>query len=272
MDLRLHQIAYSPETLAACDPGFTVLDNLANPRPDWWEIWPIVAALSAAPLDDDAWYGFFSPRFRDKTGLHAAQVREFVTQAAPDADLVSFSPQVDMGAFFLNLFEQNEVFDPGFLAVSQAWAESAGFTADLRTLLMDSRHVVISNYFVARGRFWRRWLGPCRHLIACCEDAASPLHARLVAATTYKGGAQRKVFLAERIASLILATEPGWRVRPYNPFALAWSASRLNQFPEEAAISDALKLAAREIGHPQYLAAFAALRARLFPTTPPAER
>ena len=59
-------------------------------------------------------------------------------------------------------------------------------------------------------------------------------------------------------------------MRPYNPYELAWSASRLNRFPDEAAISDALKLAAREIGHPQYLAAFAALRARLFPATPPA--
>ena len=82
----------------------------------------------------------------------------------------------------------------------------------------------------------------------------------LTAPTTYKGGAARKIFLSERIASTLLSCQPHWRVRAWNPIGLAWSASRLNQFPHEAVLSDALKIAARETGHPQFLAAFARVR------------
>ena len=67
--IHLHQIAYSIATLAAVEPGYRVLDNLANPRPDWYEFWPIRQFLLNEPLDDAAWYGFFSPKFGAKTGL-----------------------------------------------------------------------------------------------------------------------------------------------------------------------------------------------------------
>lgn len=264
----IYQIAYSAESAARVDPGFKLLDNLANPRPDWWEYWPIREFLRRGALREDAFYGFFSPRFAEKTGLSAQRVFQFVQDAAPDADVITFSPQVDMGAFFLNLFEQNELFDPGFTNASQQFfsANADLIEVDIAQLLMDSRHVVISNYFVARPAFWRRWFAINERLFEICEGKDSPLKSLLVTATTYKG-AGRKVFLSERIASTILATEAAWRVRAWNPFNLAWSASRLNQFPHEAVLSDALKMAARETGHPQYLAAFA--RVRLCLQTPP---
>ena len=263
MDIEIHQIAYSPETLARVDPGFRVLDNLANSRPDWWEYWPVRRYLRENALRDDTFHGFLSPRFRDKTGLSAAQVHEFVASAAADADVVTFSPQVDMGAFFLNLFEQNELFDPGFTEASQDFFDAIGYPVDLGNLMMDSRQVVISNYFVARREFWSAWLAINERLFDICEGADSPLKSKLTAPTSYRNGTQRKVFLSERIASVLLATQPDWRVRAFNPYGLAWSASRLNQFPHEAVLSDALKIAARETGHPQYLAAFAQVRRRL---------
>ena len=263
----LHQIVYSAQTAALADPGFTVLDNLANPRPDWWEVWPIRQFLRDTALDEDTFYGFFSPRFREKTGLAAQQVRQFVQDCAAQADVVTFSPQYDMGAFFLNLYEQNELFDPGFTACSQRFfdvvtdllARADGGPIDVAGLVMDSRQVVISNYFAARPAFWRRWLAVIDRLIALCEAGDTPLARELTAPTTYKD-APRKVFLAERIASTLLVCEPHWRVRAWNPIGLAWSASRLNQFPHEAVLSDALKMAARETGHPQYLTAFAKVR------------
>ena len=266
--VHLYQVIYSEDSAQRADPGFLVLDNRDNPRPDWWEVWPIRHHLLSTPLDEQAFYGFVSPRFGEKTGLAAETVLSFVRAAAADADLVSFSPQVDMGAFFLNLFEQNELFDPGFTDASQAFFDRIPTLlcnpakAPIRAadLLMDSRQVVVSNYFAARPVFWRRWLSIIEALITCCEDPQDPVGQKLRAPTSYKGGAQRKVFLAERITSTLLACDGHWRVRPWNPFTLAWSASRLNQFPHEAVISDALKIAARETGHPQYLAAFARVR------------
>ena len=49
------------------DPGFLVLDNSENARPDWFEYWPIRQFLLAKSLDENAFYGFLSPRFQSKT-------------------------------------------------------------------------------------------------------------------------------------------------------------------------------------------------------------
>ncbi|VAW82716.1 hypothetical protein MNBD_GAMMA14-1341 [hydrothermal vent metagenome] len=39
MDIQIYQIAFSAETPAQVESGYRVLDNLANPRPDWREFW-----------------------------------------------------------------------------------------------------------------------------------------------------------------------------------------------------------------------------------------
>ena len=264
--VHLLQVAYSPQTLAALEPGYAVLDNLANERPDWYEYWPIRRYLLERPLDDGAFYGFFSPKFGHKTGLTHDQVQAFVRESAPQADVVLFSPQPDMGAFFLNVFEQGETFDPGLIAAYEAFLAHVGRPVPLRALVMDSRQTVFSNFFVARPAFWREWLALNEAMFAVCESPEdSPIKAALVAPTSYPGpggtGAQRKVFLQERAASLLLATQP-WRSVAHNPFGMGWSTSRFREHPTEAYISDALKIAWRDQRYPQYLQAFATIRER----------
>jgi len=260
MDIQIYQIAYSPETLARVESGYQVLNNLANPRPDWREYWPIREFLLNNELQDDVFYGFLSPRFREKTGLSAKQVHEFVAAAANDSDVVTFSPQVDMGAFFPNLFVQNELFDPGFLKASQDFFDEIGFSVNLENLLMDSQQVVISNCFIARREFWQSWLELNEQMFNICENTDSPLNRSLTMATSYGDGIQRKIFLSERIASVLLAKNSIWRVRACNPFNLTWSDSGLNRFPHEAVLCDALKIAARKSGYPQYMSAYAKVR------------
>ena len=265
-DVRLFQIGYSDATVAALEPGYELLDNRPNPRPDWYEYWPIRRYLLDNPLDDATFYGFFSPKFGMKTSLTHAQVQAFVRESAARADVVLFSPQPDMGAFFLNVFEQGETFDPGLIAAYEAFLAHAGRAVPLRALVMDSRQTVFSNYFVARPAFWREWLALNEAMFAVCEDPGEhPLKAALTAATSYPGpggaGAQRKVFLMERAASLLLATQP-WRSVAHNPFGMGWSVSRFREHPTEAYISDALKIAWRDQRYPQYLQAFATIRER----------
>jgi len=264
--VHLHQIAFSKAALAAVEPGYAVLDNLANERPDWYEYWPIRRYLQTRTLDEGAWYGFLSPKFGSKTGLSHAQVQAFVRTHAARSDVVIFSPQPDMGAFFLNVFEQAETFDAGFIDAATDFLQAIGRPAGLRQMVMDSRQVVFSNYFVARPAFWREWLALNEQLFALCEDTASPLRDALVKPTAYSGGAQRKVFLLERLASYLLVTQPRWRSRAADPFTFAWSTSRLSQHRVEAFISDALKVAMREQGYPEYLRAFSEVRQRLFGT------
>ena len=127
--VHLFQIAYAPEVLARIEPGYAVLDHLANERSDWYEFFPIRRFLMTQPLDEAAFYGFFSPKFGSKTGYgHDAVVAAVqAAAAAPEpADVVLFSPQPDMGAFFLNVYEQGETFDAGFIAACEGWLQQAG--------------------------------------------------------------------------------------------------------------------------------------------------
>lgn len=259
----LFHIAYSPDTLAATPPGFEPLDHSANERSDWREYWPMRKFLLNEPLVDADFYGFFSPRFKEKTGLTPARVREFIAATGPDIDVVSFSPQPDMGAFFLNVFEQEEVFQQGFLATSEAFLQAIGIAVSLKTLVMDSRQIIFSNYFAARPAFWREWLAINEKLFAICENHDSPLTHELTATTDYPGEVQRKIFVMERIAPFLLVLNPDWKVRAYNTFACAWSDTNLKQHKHEAVLSDALKIAMKEQGFPQYLEAFVALRNKL---------
>ena len=262
--ISLFYIAYSEATLHAMPAGYQLLDNMAHERDDWREYWPIRRFLLEQALDEQTWYGFFSPRFKEKIGLDPAQVVDFVQAAAANgADVCTFSPQPDMGAFFLNVFEQEELFQPGFSEASQAFLQHAGVEVQLSKLVMDSRQIVFSNYIVARPAFWRRWLALNEQLFALCEEGTGELADRLRKASSYPGSVPCKVFLMERLASLILALEPRWKVKAYNTFDCAWSASRLNQFRHEAVLSDALKVAMREQGFSQYTEAFAALRDKL---------
>lgn len=258
--VHLHQIAYSPATLAAIEPGYLMLDNLANPRPDWFEYGPIRRFLLNEALDDAAFYGFFSPKFGAKTGLTHADVVRAVQSAAPVADVVLFSPQPDMGAFFLNVFEQAETFDAGFIAAFEEFLRHIGQPAELRGMVMDVRQTVFSNYFVARPAFWRAWLAINEKLFALCEGPPSDIQHMLTLGTSYPGAAQRKVFMQERTASYLLCAQASWRSVACNPFVFAWSATRFRDHPVEAVISDALKTAYRDRPYPEYLQAYGRVR------------
>ncbi|WP_319585406.1 methyltransferase domain-containing protein [uncultured Desulfobulbus sp.] len=262
----LYQIAYSEETLKGVEPGYLILNNLENSRPDWREYWPIRQHLLAHDLNEDAFFGFLSPKFPNKTLLTYEQTKQLVMSAADRADVILFSPQPDMGSFFLNVFEQGEIFDPGFINAFEAFLEQVGHRVKLNNLVMDSRNIVFSNFFVARPAFWKAWLEICEKFFVLCEGPASDLQRMLIQSTSYEAGVQRKVFILERIASYLLATQPSWRVVASNPFQFAWSgpATRFREFPDEAVISDALKIAFREQRYSEYIQVYSRLRQRCF--------
>ena len=254
----LFTIAYSQDTWASVEPPMQALDNRSNPRPDWQEYWPIRTFMLSQPLDEERLYGFFSPRFTEKTGLNAQALMQWAQDQGHDADVLLVSPQPDMGAFFKNVFVQNELFDPGFLADAQAFLDHLGCPVDLVHLVMDSRQIVFSNYFLAKPAFWRRWLSINEALFQLCEGEepqTADLRQQLRTPTNYRE-VQRKVFLMERIASLLLKLEPHWRVKAYNTFDCAWSGSRLHAYPEDAVVCDALKLAHNQQGFGQFSTAY----------------
>ncbi len=123
----------------ALDPGFLVLDNSSNERPDWFEYWPIRKFLLNEPLDDDAFYGFVSPKFKKKTNLSAAAAHAFVSLETQTTDVVVLSQSIHQAAYYWNTFKYGDSLHPGLLDVSTAFFRRIGKPTDLEQLVTHSR-------------------------------------------------------------------------------------------------------------------------------------
>lgn len=240
------------------DPGFEVLDNSANERPDWYEYWPIRRFLLAGPLEENAFYGFLSPKFKLKTNLDAAAVREFIADSDAATDVVLFSPSIHNSAFYLNVFEHGNAEHPGLMQVANDFFARINRPQPLEDLVSDSRNTVHSNYFIAKPRFWRAWLQITEQLFAIAEMPQDPLGIRLRTPTQYRGSrdVQMKIFLMERVATWILITDRSFSARARDPFV---ARSRIYKLPA-AIMCDALKIAYSTQGRRQYKDVFLMLR------------
>jgi hypothetical protein len=236
----IHQISHGND--AELDPGFRILDNTANERPDWYEYWPIRRYLLGSPLEENTLYGFLSPRFKSKTNLSARALYAFLDRAAaPAPDVVLLSPSLHLTAYHLNVFRYGEACHPGLIATAGAYFERIGARTDLTQLITHSGNEVYSNYFLAKPRFWRAWLELTEPLFAMAESPSDELGAALRRTTSYRGehNVQMKVFIVERMATFLLARDRHYRVQVRDPFA---ARSRLYKVPG-AIVCDSLKRA-----------------------------
>ena len=245
----------SPEEL---DPGFKVLDNSANERPDWFEYWPIRTFLLSEALDEDAYYGFLSPKFKLKTSLSSDVVRESILAADSAADVILLSPSIHNSAYYLNVFEHGDAEHPGLKNVAKRLFQRLGLPDDLDSLVSDSRNTVYSNYFIAKPRFWRAWLAINEQMFAIAEAPSDALGEALRAPTTYRGGStvQMKIFIMERMATWLLTSDRSFAARVRDPFV---ARSRIYKLPV-AIVCDALKIAYVTQGRAQYKDVFLLVR------------
>ncbi len=258
----IRQIAYSAKTRDSLAPGFSVLDNMRNERPDWREYWPIRKFLREAPMGEDAFYAFLSPKFGAKTGLDATRVIDFIGRHGATCDVLLFSPFFDQIAYALNIFEQGTMQHGNTMQTFRETVLCVAPEVDFDSLVMDSSNTVFCNFFAAKPAFWKAWLEKCERIFVIAEEGKTDFARRLNANTDHEaGGAPTKTFVIERIASLMLATENRWKPKAFNSQDLPWSGSPLGQFRLEMIFLDALKLAYAREGHQQYLAAFHDLRA-----------
>lgn len=223
------------------DPGFGVLDNSSNERPDWFEYWPMRRFLLNESLLETEYYGFLSPKFKHKTNLDAKQVRDIIARCTPSTDVILLSPSIHNSAYFLSVFEHGEAEHPGLAAVSSRLFERLGAAFDPTTFISDSRNTVHSNYFLAKPRFWRAWLSVTEAMFRIAESADDPLGQALRSPTTYRGRSevQMKIFVMERIATWLLVNDAGFVARSRDPFA---ARARFYKLPV-ALVCDALKIA-----------------------------
>jgi hypothetical protein len=256
--LHIYQILTHYTSRQDLDPGFDVLDNSANERPDWFEYWPIRKFLLDESLNEDAFYGFLSPRFHHKTNLSAPLVRDFIGRAASATDAFLFSPSIHNGAYFLNVFEHGDAEHPGLARIAARLFERIDPAVKLDELVSDSRNTVHSNYFIAKPRFWRAWLAINERLFEIAESVDDPLGEELRTPTSYRGrgDVQMKIFIMERVATYILSRDRGFVARVRDPFA---ARSRIYKLPV-AIVCDALKIAYATEGRGQYKDVFLLVR------------
>ena len=223
------------------DPGFAVLDNSSNERPDWFEYWPIRKFLLHETLDENEFYGFLSPKFKHKTNLSARWVHEFMRTADAATEVILLSPSIHNSAYYLSVFEHGEAEHPGLSAVAAQLFERFGAPTDLGEFISDSRNTVHSNYFIAKPRFWRAWLAVTELMFSIAEAPHDALGRELCAPTRYRGGThvQMKIFVMERIATWLLVTDGSFVARVHDPFA---ARARFYKLPVALAC-DALKIA-----------------------------
>jgi hypothetical protein len=235
----IYQIFYTKSK--ELDPGFLALDNSTNARPDWFEYWPIRKFLLSELLDQDSFYGFLSPRFKEKTNLSAAAAHEFVEQQSSTADVILLSPSLHLTAYHWNVFKYGDSTHPGLLKVSEQFFARINQPTNLEHLVTTSSNEVYSNFFIARPRFWKVWLNITEQLFSIAESPSDPLGIELRKTTSYRGrhNTPMKVFILERIATWILATDPRFVAVVRNPFA---ARSRIYKLPA-AIVCDALKVA-----------------------------
>ena len=253
----IFQIFYNEQTKNSLDPGFLHLDNIDNVRADWREYWPIRKYLLSNQLDEDSVYGFFSPKFKEKTGLSADECCKFIDGHTTDVDVFSFSPFFDLGAFYKNSFLQAINQHPNSRDAMEAALKIIDPSLDLNELVMHSGNNIFCNFFVAKPAFWRVWLKNCELIWAESEANASSIAKGLnEVAHSHDSPALIKTFLIERVASLMLATYSKWNVKAFNPFALPLSNAVISKEPIVLVQMDALKMAYTIQKRPEYLNLF----------------
>jgi len=259
----IYQIYYDEESKSRLDPGFTPLDNSNNPRPDWREYWPIRNFFLNTVLNADELYGIFSPLFYGKTRLDSATVRQFI-DSNPGHDVYSFSPFRQDSACYLNIFEHGDSYHPGMVNLTDAFLRSLGVEIDFHRLVMDLRTTIFCNYFVAKPVFWEKWFALTEHLFHITEDSNNPLGREINAMTRYKQATlNMKVFIIERIASLILSQDSSFSIAPYDIEQMPWSDPAYSPYWSEMITLDALKMAYQQTGNQRYLANFFTQRLRI---------
>jgi len=261
--VEVFQICYSPETLAAVPAGFGVLDNLDNHRPDWREFWPIRQYLLSHELEEDVFYGFFSPRFNYKTALNIETIRNQVHSYGKENDVLIFSPFWDFSAFFANPFIQGDFFHPGLMNCSQMFAQVVSPELRLSELVMHSENTAFCNYFIAKKKFWLNWLVLGEKLFQSAEAEGTTLAKALNQNTVYSNDLlPQKIFLQERLVNILLAG-PEFKSKSINMFELPSSVTPLNQYKSEAIMANALKFTYSKMGDYCYIDEYHRLRERV---------
>lgn len=200
INVTCYQICYNEETLANCPKEFIPLVS-DNEFPDLYEVIPILNQISNHDWKENEMVGFFSPRFTEKTGIKASEIKAKALRSGALNDALLFTSYPLSCAYFLNPWEHGEAAHPGILDLFKIFAEFAAPNLDLMRVTAPVSKTVFSNYFVAKKSFWDEWLKIVIFYMKTITDNKQLYNLK----TTY-GDQEKSVhpFVIERIPTLIL--------------------------------------------------------------------
>lgn len=215
MNISIFQIYFDDHSFGMLDPGFIPLDNRQPVDRELYEFSVIYQFFKSHGFKENTYYGFLSPSFYNKTGVHSAQVFEFVDANGGNYDAFYISSGWDQIAFHRNVFYQGEYFHPGFLNVATEFFQAIG---DDPSKVINSCSVfgntVFSNYVIANGKYWRAWYELADKFYTIYKSGiVNSLH---LPATYAKTDTTQAVFLQERLHSYLLMQHNDLRVLPYD--------------------------------------------------------
>jgi hypothetical protein len=204
--INIYQIYYDSGSKAMLEPGYLPLDNSANERPDWYELWPIRKFLIETKLEDNSWYGFLSPKFGLKTGISSQDLLNFVNQFGSEAEVILVPVWAwDAIAFNQNIFFQGDLDHPGLLEDTQKFLSNIKLNVNLNELVTHSGNSVFNNAIIAKPKFWMQWLHLIDQFYHYAEDPINTDAELLRRQTTYGlGHAPMKAFIQERLSAIVL--------------------------------------------------------------------
>ena len=153
--MQLFKIFYDKHSLQQIEAPFRPLDNREGPS-GWFELFPILNYLETVPLEENVWYGFFSPKFPEKANVTVDDIRVLITTAS-DCDVALFSSNWTYLALYQNVWTQAEASHPGTIKSFQSFLKSQGIESDLSSSISTFENSVFSNYLIAKPRFWLEW-------------------------------------------------------------------------------------------------------------------
>jgi len=203
--IKIHQIYYNQDTFLKLDKGFIPLDNSMSTESDWFEFAPILNYLNQSKLEDEVWYGFLSPNFRNKTGVQSKFVIDILNDQDKYADVALLHTGWDQICYFKNPWEQGEIWHPGLKSFSQRFFDHVNLKVDVDEIVTDMTSSIFSNYIIAKKRFWLDWLKIANQFFNYMinmnsKDQKTPYG-------NYKNLFPIKTFVQERFASLVLTSD-----------------------------------------------------------------
>jgi len=201
-------IYYNQETRAGIPSEFIPLDNCVPERNEIFEIEPILRFIVESEIENDSFYGFFSPKLFEKTGLCADDIFPIDEKEFKHYDIISISPYPISERWFKNPIHQGKQhgsfrwrFD---CLVSETKISAFELQEEFIYGTPNPKYFLYSHYFWAKGNFWKKW---AENILKIFEKEMSDEIFRSVinADCVYKDHIQCNclVFLLERVAGFL---------------------------------------------------------------------